>query len=122
MTDNNPSPALAIALAYHRAWTSRDLDAAMTYVADDVFWRVPDGDLKGKDAYRGYLENFLNVFSGVADVAAFGDDEHAVLFYYPQTPTTSTAPAGEHFTIRDGLIVENLLAFDRLSYAPPAEQ
>ena len=35
---------------------------------------------------------------------------------------TSTAPAAEYFTVRDGRIVESLLVFDRLSYAPPQAQ
>ena len=30
------SPALGVALAYYEAWTSRDLDKAMSYVADDI--------------------------------------------------------------------------------------
>lgn len=122
MTDDNPSPALKTVLAYHRAWTSGDLDDAMTYVADNIFCRAPDSDISGKDAYRDYLGEFLGVFTGWTHVGAFGDEEHAVLFYYPHTEVTNTAPAAEHFTVRDGLIAENLLVFDRLSYAPPQEQ
>lgn len=48
--------------------------------------------------------------------------EHALLFYYPHTAVTSTAPAAEHFTIRDGKIVEIRLVFDRLSFAPPEQR
>lgn len=122
MTDDHPRPALQTALAYHRAWTNGDLDDAMTHVADDIVCRAPDGDITGKDAYRNYLGNFLRILSGLTDVAAFGDEEHALLFYYPHTEVTSTAPAAEHFTIRAGQIVESLLVFDRLSFAPPQEQ
>jgi hypothetical protein len=28
--------ALDVALAYHRSWTSRDFDRAMTYIAEDI--------------------------------------------------------------------------------------
>lgn len=118
MTDDNPSQALPTALAYHRAWTSGDLDGAMTHVADDIICRAPDGDITGKDAYHGYLREFTQIMTGLTDVAAFGDDEHVLFFYYPHTEVTSTAPAAEHFTIRDGQIVESLLVFDRLSFAP----
>ncbi len=59
------------------------------------------------------------MMTGLTDVAAFGDDEHALLFYCPHTAVTSTAPAAEHFTIRDGKIVESRLVFDRLSFGPP---
>ncbi|MGH3758207.1 nuclear transport factor 2 family protein [Actinophytocola sp.] len=119
MSDDHNGPALRTALAYHRAWTSGDLDGAMAYVADDVFWRTPGEDLTGKDAYRDFLGGFLRVFTGSTDVAAFGDQEQALLCYYPHTDVTGTAPAAEHLTIRDGQIVENLLVFDRLSFAPP---
>jgi ketosteroid isomerase-like protein len=122
MTDDNPSPALQTALAYHRAWTGGDLDGAMARVADDIICRAPDGDINGKDAYHGYLRGFAQIMTGLTDVAAFGDHEHALLFYYPHTETTSTAPAAEHLTVRGGQIVESLLVFDRLSFAPPQEQ
>lgn len=122
MTHDSPRPALRTALAYHGAWTSGDLDGAMAYVADDIVCRAPGSDLTGKHAYREYLGDFLRVFTGWTHVAAFGDDEHALLFYYPHTEVTSTAPAAEHFTIRDGRIMESLLVFDRLSYAPPQER
>lgn len=122
MTTAKHSPALQTALKYHRAWTTGDLDAAMEHVADHMVCRAPDGDITGKDAYRDYLGGFLQVFTGLTDVAAFGDDQHALLFYYPHTETTTGAPAAEHFTVRDGKIVESLLVFDRLSFVPPQEQ
>jgi hypothetical protein len=113
--------ALETALAYHRAWTSGELDHAMAYVAEDFVCHAPDGDITGKDAYRSYLHGFIQIMTGSTDVAAFGDDERALLFYYPHTAVTSTAPAAEHFTIRDGAIVESLLVFDRRSFAPPED-
>jgi len=120
---NSPqSAALQTALTYHRAWTSGDLDGAMKHVSDDIVCRAPDGEINGKGAYRDYLGGFMQINTGLTDVAAFGDDEHAVLFYYPHTEVTSTAPAAEHFTIRDGQIVESQLVFDRLSFAPPQAQ
>lgn len=116
------SPALETALAYHRAWTSGDLDGAMAHVADDIVCRAPGQELNSKSEYRSYLGGFSQMMTGLTDVAAFGDDEHVVLFYFPHTAVTSTAPAAEHFTIRDGRIVESLLVFDRISYAPtPSE-
>ncbi len=60
--------------------------------------------------------------TGLTDIAAFGDEEHVVLFYYPHPAVTSTAPAAKHFMVRDGRIVESLLVFDRLSFAPPQAQ
>lgn len=114
--------ALETALAYHRAWTTGDLDSAMTRVADDIVCRAPGQELRNKSEYRSFLGGFSKMLTGLTDVAAFGDDEHVVLFYYPHTAVTSTAPAAEHFTIRDGRIVESVLVFDRISYAAAASE
>ncbi len=54
MTDTT-SPALQTALAYYQAWTSHDLDKAMSYIADDIVCDLPGGRLEGADAYRGFL-------------------------------------------------------------------
>jgi hypothetical protein len=35
------SSALAVALAYHEAWASRDFERAMTYIAADIVDRKP---------------------------------------------------------------------------------
>jgi hypothetical protein len=39
--------ALDVALAYHRSWTSRDFDRAMTYIAEDIVCQTPAGRLDG---------------------------------------------------------------------------
>ena len=37
------SPALRTALAYYQAWTSHDLNKAMSYIADDIICDAPAG-------------------------------------------------------------------------------
>ncbi|WP_035776582.1 nuclear transport factor 2 family protein [Arthrobacter sp. H5] len=103
---------------FHHAWTRGDIETAMTLVSDDIVCRTPGADLVGKDAYAHYLAGFAPSLTGVPEIAIFEDGERIALFYYPQTTTTTTAPAAECFTVRDGLIIENVLIFDRLSYAP----
>jgi hypothetical protein len=39
--------AVRVALAYHEAWTSHDLERAMSYVADDIVCDGPAGRLTG---------------------------------------------------------------------------
>lgn len=121
MTDESPStnPSLTLVRAYHQAWTSGDVDRAMTFVADDVFCRAPGVDLQGKDKYRSFIAGFTPKLTGITDIAEFADGERVALFYYPETTSTSTTPAAEFFTIRDGRISESVLSFDRLSYGPP---
>ncbi|WP_435745219.1 nuclear transport factor 2 family protein [Microbacterium sp. PMB16] len=104
---------------YHRAWTSGDVERAMTYIADDITCRAPGVDLGGKEAYSRYIAGFAPTLTGIGDIAVFADGDRVALFYYPQTAATSTAPAAEYFTVRDGMIAESVLVFDRLSYGPP---
>lgn len=106
---------------YHQAWTSGDIERAMTQVAGDINCRAPGIDLKGKDAYREFIAGFAPALTGVADIAKFATGQRVALFYYPQTATTSTTPAAEYFTVRGGKISESVIIFDRLSYGPPGQ-
>lgn len=122
MTQTSGSTALGIVLDYHWAWTSDDIDHAMTLVADDVVCRAPGGDLVGKEAYRDFIAGFAPSLTGLTDVASFVDGDRVALFYHPHTAVTDGAPAAECFTLRNGVISESVLVFDRLSFAPPSPQ
>jgi ketosteroid isomerase-like protein len=121
MPQANSSSALDVVLDYHQAWTSGDVDRAMKRVSDDFVCQAPDGRLE-KEAYREYLAGFVKHLTGAPDVARFSEGDHVALIYYPQTAMTKMTPATEYFTVRDGVIVESLLIFDRLSYAPPNQR
>jgi ketosteroid isomerase-like protein len=111
--------ASEIVQAYHRAWTGGDVERAMTFVADDVRCQAPGQDLVGKEEYAAFLAGFAPRLTGIADIATFAEGDRVALFYYPQTAVTQTTPAAECFTVRDGKIVDSVLIFDRMSYAPP---
>jgi ketosteroid isomerase-like protein len=119
MTDASTPPALAAAMAYHQAWTSHDLDRAMTYVADDITCEAPGARITGARQYRDFLGGFMARLTGVETRAAFGDDTTAVVFYYPHTAQVSDAPTAECFTVAGGKITHSVLVFDRPSFAPP---
>jgi hypothetical protein len=119
MTDPASQSALATALAYHEAWTSHNLDQAMTYIAADITCDAPGAQISGAQQYRDFLARFMAQLTGVQTVAAFGDDATAVLFYYPHTANVSDAPTAECFTVTDGKITRSVLVFDRPSFAPP---
>ena len=119
MTETSTPPALAAALAFHHAWTSKNLDQAMTYIADDITADAPGARIAGAEQYRGFLGQFISQLTGVETIAAFGDDTTAVLVYYPHTAQVSDAPTAECFTVTDGKITRIVLAFDPASFAPP---
>ena len=122
MTNAATPSALAIAGAYHEAWTGGDLDRAMRYVADDIICNAPGQRLQGIAQYRAFIGGFMANLTGIVNLAAFGDETTAVLYYYPQTAVVADAPAAECFTVSAGKITRSELVFDRLSYAPPQTQ
>ncbi|HUE61090.1 MAG TPA: nuclear transport factor 2 family protein [Acidimicrobiales bacterium] len=111
MTDTT-SPALQTALAYYQAWTSHDLDKAMSYIADDIVLDSPGGRLEGADAYRGFLGPFLQILTGSKMIAAFGDEETALVMYDTETMPVKSAPGAECVTVKDGKITYSRNVFD----------
>lgn len=101
------------------AWTSQNLDQAMTYIADDITCDAPGARITGTQRYQEFLRGFMTQLTGVETVASFGDDTTAVLFYYPHTTQVSDAPTAECFTVTGGKITRSVLVFDRPSFAPP---
>jgi len=110
------SPALQTALAYYHAWTSHDLDTAMSYVADDIVCDAPAGRLDGVDAYRGFMGPFVEMLTGSTIIAAFGDEETALVMYDTETVPVRSAPAAECVTVKDGRITHSRFIFDRTPF------
>jgi ketosteroid isomerase-like protein len=111
-----PSAALSTALAYYQAWTGKDLDRAMRYVAEDVVCENPTGRIEGLEAFRQFMTPFAQMLTGSALLGAYGDADTAVLVYNPHTTLVADAPSAERFTVRDGRIVHDLLIFDRTPF------
>ncbi len=112
----DPSAALPVAVAYYHAWTGRDVDRAMTHVAGDVVCEAPTGRIEGVEALRQFMTPFARMLTSSDLIAAFGDDETAVLLYNPHTTLVEDAPSAEYFTVKDGKIVHSLLIFDRTPF------
>jgi ketosteroid isomerase-like protein len=111
------SDALRVALNYYSAWTSHDLDQAMTFVADDIVCDAPAGRLEGAAAYREFMTPFTGMLMQAELLGAYGDDEHAVVVYDTETKLVASGPAAEYVTVRDGKIVHSRFIFDRLPFA-----
>lgn len=110
------SPALRVALAYHRAWTSRNLDQAMAYIAHDVICDAPAGRIEGAEAYRAFMAPFVEMLIGTELIAAFGDEDRAVVVYDTTTALVPSGPGAECVTVRDGRIAYSRFIFDRLPF------
>jgi ketosteroid isomerase-like protein len=119
---NAVDDAVSIVEAYHRAWTSGNVDQALTLVSDEVRCYAPDEDVTTKSDWHQYLAGFVPMLTGAPEHARMANDDQVALWYFPQTAATRTTLASELFTVRDGQIVEIRLAFDRLGYVPREQQ
>lgn len=115
MTENL-GKALEVALAYYEAWTSKDLERAMTYVADDIICDAPAGRIEGAQAYRGFIGPFVEILVRAELIAAFGEDETALIMYDTQTLPVPSAPGAECLTVEDGKITRSRFLFDRAPF------
>lgn len=112
MTDST-SPALRVALAYYEAWTSKDLEKAMTYISEDIVCEAPAGRIEGAEAYRAFMAPFVQILKGSDMIAAFGDERTALVMYDTETVPVKSAPAAECVTVVDGRITRSRFVFDR---------
>jgi hypothetical protein len=111
------SPALQVALDYHRAWTAKDLDTAMTYIADDIVCEAPAGRITGAEAFRAFLAPFAEqLLISASLIASFGDEGTALLMYDTETVAARSAPAAEYVTVDDGKITYDRFIFDRTPF------
>ena len=108
---------LDVALAYHRAWTTRDLDTAMSHVATDVVFDTPAGTLTGPAALRRFMEPFAAKLTSSRLLAAHGSEDDALLVYDTTTLAVASAPAAELYQVRAGRITSGRIIFDRLPFA-----
>jgi len=115
MTDTT-SRALQVALAYYTAWTSHDLDTAMNHIADDIVCDAPRGRIEGAEAFRGFIGPFAQMLIGSRMIAAFGDDETALIMYDTETALVKSGPGAECLTVKDGKIVYSRFVFDRVPF------
>lgn len=109
--------ALDTALAYHRAWTAKDLDGALRHIDPDIVCHAPAGRIDGLDGYRAFMAPFVAMLRGARLLGAFGDGDTALVMYDTETALVASAPGAELVTVRDGRIVESWFIFDRLPFA-----
>jgi limonene-1,2-epoxide hydrolase len=124
MTNEQPGSATALdlAMAYHRAWTSHDVEAALRLVADDVVCDAPGGTLRGMDQYRPFLSNFAPSVTGYEMIASLGDRTTAVLVYDLHTRQVPSGLICECFTVEHDRITRNRLIFDQVPYLAARQQ
>ncbi|MFJ4172416.1 nuclear transport factor 2 family protein [Paenarthrobacter sp. NPDC089714] len=109
--------AVGIAMAYHRAWTTGDLETATTYLAGDAVCHTPAGKLTGSTAIGAFMAPFAATLTGSRLLAAHGNAIEAMLMYDTSSSAVASAPGAELYRVQSGLITEIHILFDRLPFA-----
>jgi SnoaL-like protein len=112
MADN----PLQAALGYYDAWTSKDIDRAMIYIAEDIVCEAPAGRIEGAEAYRAFMAPFVQILQRAEMIAAFGDERRALIMYDTETLPVRSAPAAECVTVEGGKITHSWFIFDRAPF------
>lgn len=103
---------LDVAIAFTQAWTSQDMTKAANYVAEDVIFDGPLQQSTGADPYLKGLTKLARDVTGFQMIAAFGDDDEALIMYDLITSPYGTLTCAKHLTVRDGKIQHDKLTFD----------
>lgn len=98
---------------YARAWLARDVEKALSFIADDVVCEAPSGRITGLDGYRRFLEPFATALLGGELTDVLADDDHAATVYVLETPYAKDVRCMEYLTVEDGRITHVVSVFDR---------
>ncbi|GAA4631987.1 hypothetical protein GCM10023196_063550 [Actinoallomurus vinaceus] len=106
--------AQKVAEDFVRAWTSKDVDKALSLLADDVVCEAPNGAFEGVEGYRRFLEPFALSLTSAAVIDVLGDDTHAAAVYTTDTPFLKDFRGIDYITVENGKITRVISVFDRL--------
>ena len=109
--------AQQVAEGYASAWTSGDIDTAMSYLADDIVCEAPAGTIEGKAAYCEFTATFVTrlLVTGRVTAVLAGEDSAAIL-YTNDTKVVPGMRAMDYATIGNGKITRLVTVFDRLPF------
>lgn len=93
----------------------------MSFISDDVVCEAPAGRIEGVDAYRTFMGPFLQNLKDAQLIAAFGDDQKAMVMYDTEPAPVKSAPGAECVTVKDGKITRSRFVFDRWPFQAARE-
>jgi hypothetical protein len=109
MNQNN----LAIANAFYRAMSEKNIEAMEKYVHPDIQFTAPLAKLHGKEAYLEALKGFTAFLKTLTIRATFSDKDQAVVIYDVDCPASvEKLPSAALLTFYEGLIIMVELFYD----------
>ncbi|MEU5641929.1 nuclear transport factor 2 family protein [Streptomyces milbemycinicus] len=109
-----------LAEGYAKAWTSGDVETALTFLGEDVVCDAPSGRIEGVAAYRPFTQKFVDRLVKATVTKVLADEGSAAIVYSFDTPWIKDFRCAEYMTIEDGKIRHITTIFDRLPAAEAA--
>jgi SnoaL-like domain len=109
--------AFSVATTYVNAIANRDVEKILSVSADDIICSSPIGRLQGIAAFRRFHEGFARMIKKVTVLAAFGDDEQAVIVYNAETHPVPSAITAELIAVKNGKVASTEVIWDSAPFA-----
>ncbi|MGW0949261.1 nuclear transport factor 2 family protein [Streptomyces sp. NPDC002623] len=100
------------AQGFVKAWTSKDVEKALTFIADDAVCEAPNGTFEGKGGFREFLAPFVGAMTGATVIDVLGDDTNAAAVYTTEVPFASNFRGMDYITVKNGKITRVISHFD----------
>jgi ketosteroid isomerase-like protein len=117
MSTQSNAKALQIARTYVEAIASKDVDTIVSVSADDVVCTSPIGRITGTQKFREFQAGFARMIKSVTLLAAYGDDEQAVVVYNADTQPVANAIVAELLKVKNGKIASTEVIYDAAPFA-----
>lgn len=109
---NIQSAAVAVARDFLDAFAAQNTSRLRELLDADVVFESPRMTLTGATPVAEAIGTFAAAVREVTVLAAYGDDEHAVVMYDLATGPFGPIRAADHFVVRGGKITRDQLVFD----------
>ncbi len=96
--------ALAVARAYHDAWTSKRFGEAVALLGSELEVEVPINEYPTTESFASALEAFASTVERVDLLSATSAGNTAMLLYDLEVQALGELRIAEHFTVEDGKI------------------
>jgi uncharacterized protein YndB with AHSA1/START domain len=114
-----------VAGAYHRAWTTRDFDRAVSLLSPSLHVEVPINSYPTRESFAEALVRFGSQVASVEVLSEMDAGDQAMILYDTQVEGLGAMRIVEHFTVSDGKIVRLRQIHDtaaiRAAASPPGD-
>jgi uncharacterized protein YndB with AHSA1/START domain len=103
--DTEPAEVEGVVAAYHRAWTSGNVDQALSFVSPSVQIEVPINSYPDRASFGDALVEFQHRIDSVTVLSEMHAGDQAMILYDIDVNGLGEMRVAEHFTVNEGVIV-----------------